>query len=263
MKIYALMENTPYCFGYAAEHGLSLYIETKQHKLLFDMGQTGAFAGNAEIQGIDLGQVDIGILSHGHYDHGGGLRRFLELNDHAPVYVSEHAFASCYHGTRRYIGLDQSLNGTQRLVRTKDFLRIDDTLTLCTCNEKEYVCPPDAAGLTVEQEGNFVPDSFFHEQYLVIQENGKKVVISGCSHKGIRNIMEWMRPDYLVGGFHLMEQEVSEGKNSMLDETAEALLKYPAVYYTCHCTGKKQYEYLKEKMGERLWYLASGQMIEL
>lgn len=262
MKICALMENTPFCPEYAAEHGLSLYIETEQHKLLFDMGQTGDFARNAESCGIDLGQVDAAVLSHGHYDHGGGLRRFLELNDQAPVYVSEHAFESHCHGNR-YIGLDQSLKGLGRLVRTKDFYRIDDTLTLCTCNEREQAYPLDGAGLTVERDGAFVPDSFFHEQYLVIRENGKKVVISGCSHKGIRNIMEWLRPDFLIGGFHLMEQEVSEGKNARLDETAEALLKYPAVYYTCHCTGKKQFAYLKEQMGERLWYLASGQRIEI
>lgn len=263
MKIYALMENTPYCVGFAAEHGLSLYIETERHKLLFDMGQTGAFAGNAIELGIDLSQVDLAVLSHGHYDHGGGLLRFLEQNDHAPVYVSEHAFDSCYHGTKRYIGLDQGLEGLERLVRTKDAFRIDEELLLCTCNEKEYVYPLDPAGLTVEREGNFVPDPFFHEQYLVIQEKGKRVVISGCSHKGVRNIVEWLRPDVLVGGFHLMEQQVSEGKNSRLDETAEALLQYPAVYYTCHCTGQKQYEYLKGKLGERLRYLASGQMIEL
>lgn len=263
MKIYALMENTPCGPGYAAEHGLSLYIETEHHKLLFDMGQTGEFAENAKRSGIDLDQVEFAVLSHGHYDHGGGLGRFLELNGHAPVYVSEQAFASCYHGNRKYIGLDQNLKECGRLVRTRDFFRIDDTCFLCTCNEKECRYPIDPAGLTVEREGRFVPDSFFHEQYLVIQENGKKVVMSGCSHKGIRNIMEWLRPDVLVGGFHLMEQEVSEGKNSCLQETAEALLQYPAKYYTCHCTGKKQYEYLKERMGDQLWYLASGQMIEI
>ena len=85
MKIYTLMENTTCNEALACEHGLSLYIEAAGKRILFDAGQTGAFADNAEKMGIDLSQVDICILSHGHYDHGGGLKRFLEVNDHAPI----------------------------------------------------------------------------------------------------------------------------------------------------------------------------------
>ena len=68
-----------------SEHGLSLFIETEEHKILFDMGQSDAFIKNALSLGIDIAKVDIAVISHGHYDHGGGLRYFLELNRSAPI----------------------------------------------------------------------------------------------------------------------------------------------------------------------------------
>lgn len=263
MEIYALMENIPYRQGFAAEHGLSLYIKTARHRILFDTGQSAAFADNAGLLGLDLGNVDMLVLSHGHYDHGGGIRRFLELNDCAPVYLSEYAFGAYYHGAKKYIGIDPSLEGSSRMVKVKDSLEIGEGLTLYSCNGRSCRCPVDDAGLTEKKDGVFLPDSFLHEQYLVIRENGIKTVISGCSHKGILNIIEWFRPDILVGGFHFMGQEISEAGNERLDRAAETLLQYDTVYYTCHCTGETQYRYLKEKMGDRLHYLASGQKITL
>lgn len=263
MKIYTLMENTSFSPEFAAEHGLSLYIETKKHKILFDIGQTEKFASNAEKLGIDLSQVDTAVLSHGHYDHGGGIRRFLELNDKAPVYLSRYAFGDYYHGEERYIGLDQSLKGNDRLIFTEDELEMDGELTFCSCNDKECAFPLDSAGLTEKTDGGFIPDVFLHEQYLVIREDGKKVVISGCSHKGILNIVNWLQPDVLVGGFHFMGQAVSMEGNPVLDRAAEVLMARDTLYYTGHCTGQEPFAYLKKRMGERLRYLAAGQSVTI
>ena len=90
MKITVLVENASAC-GLPAEHGLSLFVETERTRFLFDLGQTDLLARNAETLGIDLDTADFAVLSHGHYDHGGGMKAFFSLNDHAPVYVSRWA----------------------------------------------------------------------------------------------------------------------------------------------------------------------------
>ena len=92
MRIYTLMEDTACAPDFVCEHGLSFYIEANGQKLLFDMGQTDLFLKNAAALGADLSAVDTAFVSHGHYDHGGGLAAFLKVNDHAPVYVHEKAF---------------------------------------------------------------------------------------------------------------------------------------------------------------------------
>lgn len=255
MKIVTLMENTSCHSHLACEHGLSLYIETESHKLLFDAGQSCAFADNAEKLGIDLKQVDAAILSHGHYDHGGGLTRFLTINDHAPVYLSVHAFEPHYNAKGAYIGLDPELQKNSRLIFTDGAYPITESLSLHTLD----VPPADTSGLTVLEEGKPRPEDFRHEQYLLVEENGKRILFSGCSHKGILQIAEAFRPDILIGGFHFMKIVEEEA----LKNAAEALLRYPCAYYTGHCTGEKQFAYLKTIMGQRLHYLSAGAAVEI
>lgn len=259
MKLWTLMENTSSRDDLQAEHGLSYYLEVNGHKILFDAGQSGAFADNAEAMGIDLKQVDLCILSHGHYDHGGGLNRFLRLNDKAPIYLSKRAFSDCHNASDRYIGLDETLKDSDRLIYTGDQTVLDQGLTLYSCNTMEKVVPTEAFGLTVDGK----PDSFLHEQYLLIEEAGKRILISGCSHKGIINLVSWFRPDVLVGGFHFMKLDTAGEDAAKLDAAAETLLQFPTKYYTGHCTGLAQYDYLRQRMGDRLEYLSTGQSIEL
>ena len=100
MRIVTLIENTPGDPRCACEHGLSLYLETHDHRLLMDTGSTGAFADNAEALGIDLTRVDTVVLSHGHYDHAGGLLRFAALNPGAPIYLQAGADGATSASTR-------------------------------------------------------------------------------------------------------------------------------------------------------------------
>ena len=261
MKISMLMENTPFSEGFLSEHGLSIHIETEQHRILFDMGQSDGFIANAEKLGIDLAAVDVAVLSHGHYDHGGGLEAFLAVNGKAPVYVSQYAFDPCFSGTERYIGLKLELNRHTRLRIVEEQLVLDDELGIFACNERARPFVMDSYGLNTLRNNALLPDDFRHEQYLLIQEQGKRMLISGCSHKGILNIMSWFTPDVLIGGFHFMKVDPAGAEHTVLDEAAQVLAQADTQYYTCHCTGLAQYEYLKARMGDQLQYLAAGQQI--
>ena len=258
MKITSLAENVTSREDVGAEHGLSLFIETEEHRILFDMGQTELFYTNAVKLGVDLSSVDLAVLSHGHYDHGGGLARFLEINEKAPVYMHRDAFLPHYNGTEKYIGLDTSLADERRIVFVEDEYRIDGNLTLFSCNgrERDHITPD--SGLTERVGEAFIPDDFRHEQYLLINEGARRLLISGCSHKGILNIAEWFMPDVLVGGFHYSKLPC----DSYLARAARTLAAYPCEYYTCHCTGTEQYEYMKRYM-PRLHYLACGETVDL
>src|SRR5699024_564782 len=108
MRIITLIENTPGAPGCVHEHGLSLYVETARHTLLMDTGATGALADNAAALGLDLSRVDTVVLSHGHYDHAGGLWRLVELAPHAQIYMQRGAGRDFYHGDR-YIGIDKAI----------------------------------------------------------------------------------------------------------------------------------------------------------
>jgi len=255
LKITALVENTTRYYGIRIEHGLSLYIETRTDKILFDMGQSDIFYENAKALGIDLSMVDIAILSHGHYDHGGGLRKFLEINTSAPVYIQKDAFLPHYNGTQKYIGLDTDLANNPRIVFTSADHRITPSLSLLSSDVISKDKVPDS-GLTEKTETGFVPDDFRHEQYLLIDENGKKILISGCSHKGIINIINSFSPNVLVGGFHFSKLPLDE----RLAERAAALSDFGTEFYTCHCTGTEQFEFMSKYM-RSLNYLCCGQEI--
>ena len=255
MRIVTLMENTSCREDLCAEHGLSLYLETGEHRILFDAGQSGAFTDNAEKLGVDLEKVDFAVLSHGHYDHSGGLGKFLEVNENAPVYVSSCAFEPHYESDGRYVGVDQNLSASLRVRYVGEKTVLAEGITL----HRLETAPTDTAGLLVEENGVRIPDDFRHEQYLLVEEDGKRILISGCSHKGILQIVDAFRPDILIGGFHFMKITEEE----RLAEAAKKLLEYDTVYYTGHCTGQQQYAWLKGVMGQRLHYIATGTVLEI
>ncbi|MBQ3061211.1 MAG: MBL fold metallo-hydrolase [Lachnospiraceae bacterium] len=269
MKITVLVENTTTHDNIETEHGLSLYIEANDQKILFDAGQSSMFARNAQKLDIDLSQVDMCVLSHGHYDHGGGLRTFLEINDKAKIYMNEYAFDAHYNGTEKYIGLDKELlNRVERIVMVGDKLELEEGLKLYSCNDKtrkNNLRNPSllgGLGLTVLENGEFKDEDFRHEQYLLIEEGNKKVLISGCSHKGIVDIVNWFNPDVLVGGFHFMKLSSDKDKDVLMDAGSK-LMEHKTMYYTCHCTGCEQYEFLKDIMNEQLEYVGAGKTIEI
>ena len=130
MKLTTLVENTSCREDVGSEHGLSLYIETGSRKLLFDSGQTALFQKNAETLGIDLTKVDTFVLSHGHYDHGGGLCSFLDCNKTARIYASDLCFGDFYNGPTKYIGLNPVLRDNSRILPVSQKTDLGDGLTL-------------------------------------------------------------------------------------------------------------------------------------
>ena len=227
IQITALVENTSADPRLGAEHGLSLYIETGAHHILFDMGQTALYAANARALGVDLAGVDLAVLSHGHYDHGGGLAHFLAANPGAPVYLSRYAFEPHYHGSTKNIGLEPALAQNLRLRFTGETTPLGDGLTLYACNARPRRHDLGSFGLTTVRDGAFVAEDFRHEQYLLIEQAGKRVRISGCFHKGILDLVEWFRPDVLVGGFHFSKLPLDE----TLAGYARALDRSGTVFY--------------------------------
>ena len=264
MKITVLAENTSRN-DLPTEHGLSLYIEADGKKLLFDTGQSDLFAKNAQILGKDLEAVDLAVISHGHYDHGGGLSAFLELNGTAPVYLSRYAFEPHFNG-ERYIGLDTSLQGSSRLVFTDGSAQLAQDISLVSLDTGKDVpvSMPSEGGeamlrsFSCGDDTLTVPDDFRHEQYLLIRENGRRILFSGCSHRGIGAIAEAFRPDALVGGFHFHRLAL----NDELISLARTLAGYDTDYYTCHCTGCGQFAFIKPHL-ERASYISTGDSFDI
>lgn len=258
MRLTVLMENTACLPGLQHAHGLSFYLEAAGKKILFDMGPGAQFAENAQQLGVDLGAVDFAVLSHGHYDHGGGLDVFFRRNDHAPVYIRDGAFAPHTTADGENIGLRPGLQSNPRIVFTGEQCEIAPGFHLFSgVTARRFFSP--LCG-TLLEHGQ--PDAFAHEQSLLIEEDGKLVLIAGCAHCGMVNILDraaelaGRMPDVVVGGMHLSVGETVP--DEFIRALAGELEKTPCRFYTCHCTGEHPYEVLKQVLGERLCYAGGG-----
>ena len=233
----------------------------------FDFGMGIKFVNNAEKMAIDLSDVDIAFISHGHFDHGRGLEQFLKINSKALIYIQKTTFGKYYLRTKigkyHYGGLDQKLATNPRLIVLDGSAIIDDELQITS------KVPPkrEIRNLFMKENGKMLPDIFNHEQSLVISENRKKILVSGCSHTGIDRILSVSEKvcgkiDFVLGGFHLIAYNFKKPEDlAEIDELANQLLKRDTMYYTCHCTGTLGYKRLKEVMGDRIGYLSTGNTI--
>lgn len=301
MKIVCLMENTMGNEVCRSEHGLSLYIEMEENTILVDTGASGLFLENAENLDIDLKKVETVFLSHGHYDHGGGILEFHKINPRAEIVMQKSALGNYWHkseNVEKYIGLNPEIKEIEKLILIDgdynyskndiDFNRKCELnneirefeksktdsikiFTLKSKEKKELKCwPKGNLVLKERKENQYIQDSFIHEQYLVWVENEKSVLISGCAHNGILNILEEYHnryetyPDVVVSGFHMRKKEgYTEEDFEVIRETARCLKETGTLCYTGHCTGEEPYRLMKEIMGEKLKYLHCGDKIEI
>ena len=280
MKVTVLMENTaPESCGLAAEHGLSLYIEHRGHRLLLDAGSSGRFADNARQLGVDLSAVEAAVLSHGHYDHGDGLRRFFPLNGRAPVYIrpgAEGAYFGMDPEGPRYIGVHRDIwaDFRSRFVEAEGVCPLMEGAWLVPGTVRDPAFAGQAADLLFKRgEDDFIPDDYRHEQSLVLEGERGLAVFNSCSHTGIVNIVRGVLEQFpgrkvhaVVGGFHMF----SKGETGMncppehVYQVAAALeeLGVEAVY-TGHCTGGPALALLQERFGPGCRALSTGQVLEL
>jgi len=272
MIITSLIENTS-IKGLPVEHGLSLHIQLQDgQNILFDMGQSDLFLHNAQCLGLDLKYVDVAVVSHGHYDHGGGLESFLLHNDKAVVYIHKDAFLPHYslrEDGLTYIGLNQQLSTSPRLVMCDNITRIDNHLTLFA--DISGICCYPYGNRLLFGPGQSEHDTFCHEQNLLIQEGDISVLIAGCAHRGIVNILRRCTevlghaPEYVFAGMHLVKSGLSPAEETFfIGQLAAELMSYTHTkFYTMHCTGTEQFEQLKSLMGNQIEYLSCGDQIKL
>jgi 7,8-dihydropterin-6-yl-methyl-4-(beta-D-ribofuranosyl)aminobenzene 5'-phosphate synthase len=260
-----------------AEHGLSFHIQQDGKSVLFDTGATGAAIQNAREMGLDLSGVDAVVVSHGHRDHGGGLGTFFEENGHALVYLGKGAAIRRYSPLFWFWKIPIGLNGKlikanrERFRFVESTTRIAGGLTIITDLSGTHPAPADRGTLLKRQKGQLVADDFTDEIALVIQNRDGLVVLSGCGHNGVLNLLDRVKSVFpevpvraVLGGFHLMNPrlvELSESQ-SQIERLAQSLLDSGVErFITGHCTGVDAYWILKGVMKDRLEYLSTGSRI--
>jgi 7,8-dihydropterin-6-yl-methyl-4-(beta-D-ribofuranosyl)aminobenzene 5'-phosphate synthase len=272
MIVSVLSENTS-CKQLPVEHGLSLHILSQQgEQILFDMGQSALFIDNATRMDIDLQACDFAIISHGHCDHGGGLEHFLQINDHAEVFLHPRAFDAHYSLREeglKYIGLNPSMKLEKRVRFSGDLLHIDANKTLFANVTGKILVPPGNRLLFGADKKSV--DTFPDEQNFILQEDGKTVLFAGCAHNGIVNILHRAEEivgkpvTHLFGGMHLVKNGLSEIEEAHFIEClANELKRFDQChFYTMHCTGEREFQKLKNLMGEQISYLSCGEKINI
>lgn len=272
MKIYSLVENTS-TKGFPVEHGLSLYIQIENgENILFDMGQSDLFVRNAERLGLDLNDIATAVISHGHYDHGGGLSAFLIHNDHAFVYLHREAFLphySLHEDGLHYIGLDTDLPSSSRFILCENTTPMDPHTLLFADIQGSFLVPNGNRRLFGPSKS--LPDNFAHEQNLLLEEDEKLVLFAGCAHRGIVNIIRQAQkltgrtPTHVFAGMHLIKNGLTPSEETFfIRSLAQELLSFKdTLFYTMHCTGIEQYQVLQALLQERIHYLACGDWVEI
>lgn len=248
------------------EWGLSIMIDADDTRMLLDTGASHLFAQNAERLGIDLDTVDIGVLSHAHYDHSDGLDTFFSLNNLAPFLMREGTCENCFgirDGMLHYIGIQTGVlkKHESRIQYVSGVHEIAEGIWLVPHRRQDYSAIALRNDLYTVDGDEHRPDNFAHEQSLVIETRQGLVVFNSCSHVGMTNILADIynmlgRDDVYayVGGLHLYKLTDEE-----LDALCEEIRHTPIKrIFTGHCTGDHAFQILKEKLEDRIEQFSSG-----
>ncbi|PWE01452.1 MBL fold metallo-hydrolase [Marinilabilia rubra] len=266
MEIITLVENLAYQQSTKGEHGLSLVVRAGGKQILFDTGQSGLLEENALQMGVDLSAIDMVVISHGHYDHTGGLKRFFEVNDHAPVLLKSKALGEKFSGstgTRRYIGIDREVaeQNAQRFRIIDAITEVSPNLKVITDISHYYNFEQSSQVMIVEKEGRTMADPFEDELFMVYDHPEGLTVFTGCAHRGIGNICRTAMEatgnsniKLVLGGTHL--KGASQGR---ISKTIDAFLDIDvAKFGLCHCTGLPAFMQFSEEFPEQVRYAHVG-----
>ena len=268
MRGVVLIENSAGHPGCVCEHGLSVYFETETRRVLADTGSTAAFLENAEALGVDLARTDLVFLSHGHYDHAGGIPEFAARYPRVPIYLRKSAGGDYYAmdpDGPRYVGMEKSVLALPQAIPLDCDRDLDGGVT-CFGNVTERRLWSKSNLLLRRREGeNYLQDSFDHEQALVLREREKYCLFTGCAHCGVLNFLDRFRekygrcPDAVVGGFHFMKKgDYTPEEETVIRKTAKELSVMPTVFYSGHCTGRRAWAMMAEIMGDGLREIHTG-----
>ncbi|AZV58472.1 MBL fold metallo-hydrolase [Clostridium sp. AWRP] len=273
-KIVTLIENKPGVDPKLySEHGLSLYIEVNGFKILFDTGQSGNFIKNAERLNVDLNNLNYVILSHGHYDHSGGFKKFVDkVKSPYKLIVGKEFFNRKYKFTEektyKYIGNsfnEEFVNKNNIPIKyvEEDIFYINKDIMIFSNFNKNNDFELTNPKFQIKQNRNYTLDDFSDEIVLVVKLDKGLMVIVGCSHVGIINILETIiektgMPIYgIVGGTHLLE-----ANDLRLNSTIKFIKeKDIRVLEMCHCTGEKAIKEMKLQLKKRFLYNNTGNVI--
>ncbi|GAU08951.1 MBL fold metallo-hydrolase [Desulfoplanes formicivorans] len=257
----------------ACEHGLSMGIILDSGELwIWDTGQTGLFMGNAMAMGIHPGRATGVVLSHGHYDHTGGLNRLWEQADfQGPIYGHPMIFARRFasHGETppRAIGL--RTNAPRRL--TKQFISVENRmelapgLTMYTNITRQPGHYEPIQGFYLDQEAT-QPDTIPDDACLVLESPNGPILVLGCCHSGLANTCEHIaechgidRFHSLIGGLHL-----GRASDEAIEETCRTIKRFGfESVFAGHCTGETALPSLQKSLPDIVHPMGSGLFVKL
>lgn len=284
MKFTVLVDNKTENASCCAEWGLSILIETRGEKYLLDTGMSPMFIENAKAVGVDLSDVKALAISHGHFDHTGGVEAFIDINCGATVYLHEEALNVTYGVTDGVLddyncGVlwddAQKAKILKRTILTKGVNKIGDNVWILgnipdmdgfpMTDQFFKVVNPELKGLP-EDPTDIAPDNMNHEQIMVVEENGKLHVFSGCSHKGIIPIITHVQNIFpgkpiagITAGMHLYPVK-GEALCGIINNLVELNLDYVV---PLHCTGMNAIIMMKAMLGDKCRILCSGDSLEV
>ncbi len=243
MKLKVLVDNNTYIDQYyCGEPAVSYYIEDEEIRLLLDVGYSDLFIKNAKKLGVNLENIDAIVISHGHDDHTRGLKYYFDQKNKSNISIISHpdAFNEKVLDNLKICSpiLKEELKEKCNLILSKIPIKVSKNITLLgeipRMNDFESRKP---IGKQVTHK-NLVDDYVLDDTALVYKSENGIYIITGCSHSGICNIIEYAKEVSkdnrvlgIIGGFHLFE--VNEQVNKTIDYLKQNNLQE---LYPCHCT---------------------------